>query len=205
MMTLNILPRPQQPVYQDERIRRSPPVQDILVTLRDLGVLFAKRPLALGESEQDYDSFLVAVTAAVEPGDIIERLWVKDFVDLKWETMRLRRLQASVLMSRANSILADQLRMGNAGQIDGVQVFTLPDLLKGFTDGDEKAVTEVKRVLTHRGKDWDMILAQALLEKLDEIGPIDRMIAGADARRNKVLQEIDRRRDAFARRLRAAG
>ncbi len=204
-MTLNILPRPQQSVYQDERIRRSPPVQDILVTLRDLGVLFAKRPLALGESEQDYDSFLVAVTAAVEPEDIIERLWVKDFVDLKWETMRLRRLLASVLMSTANSILADQLRMGNAGQIDGVQVFTLPDLLKGFTDGDEKAVAEVGRVLALRGKDWDMILAQALLEKLDEIDPIDRMIAGADARRNKVLQEIDRRRDAFARRLRAAG
>ncbi len=201
-MAPNILARPQQ--HQDERIGRSPPERSILATLNSLGMLVAKRPLALGESEQDYDSLLVKVSAAVEPGDIIEELWVKDFVDLKWETMRLRRAEASLLMSAAKAILADQLRMGNAGVIDGVQVFTLPDLLKGFADGDEKAVAEVERVLALRGKDWDTIMAQAMVDKLDQIGPIERMIATADARRSKLLQEIDRRRDAFARRLRAA-
>ncbi len=203
-MAPNILPHRQQPVNQDERIRRSPPVQDILVTLRNLGVLFAKRPLALGESEQDYDGFLVQVSAAVEPGDIIEKLWVKDFVDLKWEAMRLRRIQASLLTNAAREILMNLLRMENAGLIEGVRVFTLPDLLKGFTDGDEKAVAEVERALARLGKDWDMILAQALVEKLDQVDPIDRMITAADTRRSKLLQEIDRRRDAFARRLRAA-
>jgi hypothetical protein len=202
-MTSKAFPCPQQPMYQDERIRRSPPGRDILGALNNLGILFAKRPLALSESEQDYDKFLMEISAAVEPKDVIEKLWVKDFVDLKWETMRLRRIQASLLMGAAKAILADQLRMGNAGTIDGGQVFTLPDLLTGFADGDDKAVAEVERVMALRGKDWDMIMAQALVEKLDQVGPIERMIVAAGARQSRLLQEIDRRRDAFARRLRA--
>ncbi|GEO14645.1 hypothetical protein [Microvirga aerophila] len=197
--------RPQPPVYQDARIKRHPPGHDILTTLNNLGMLFAKRPLALGESEQDYDDFLRKVSITVQPGDIIETLWVKDIVDLRWETMRLRRAQASLLMSAARVVLANLLRIEDAGLIDGIRVFTLPDLLKGFADGDDQAVAEVGRVLARRGTDWDMIMAQALVDKLNEIGAIERMIAGADARRSKVLQEIDRRRDAFARRLRAAG
>jgi hypothetical protein len=94
--------------------------------------------------------------------------------------MRLRRIQASLLTGAAKVVLANLLRIEDAGLIDGIRVFTLPDLLKGFADGDDKAVAEVGRVLARRGTDWD-------------------------ARRSKVLQEIDRRRDAFARRLRAAG
>jgi hypothetical protein len=205
VMTADNTPaRPQRPVYQDARIKRHPPGHDILTTLNNLGMLFAKRPLALGESEQDYDDFLRKVSLTVQPGDIIETLWVKDIVDLRWETMRLRRLQASLLMSAARIILANLLRTENAGLIDGVQVFTVPDLLNAFMAGDDKAVAEVERVLARRGQDMDAIMAQALVEKLDQISAIDRMVTGADGRRNKVLQEIDRRRDAFARRLRAA-
>jgi hypothetical protein len=49
-----------------------------------------------------------------------------------------------------------------------------------------------------------MLMAQALVERLEDVERIDRLIASADARRNRALSEIDRRRDAFTRRLRAA-
>jgi hypothetical protein len=201
-MAPNSFPRPQQPTHEDERIKRPPSGQEILVALNNLGMLFAKRPLALGESEQDYDSLLVNVSAAVQPDDAIETLSVKDIVDLRWETMRLRRLQASLLMSAARSILANLLRIEDAGLIDGVRVFTVPDLLKGIADRDDKAIAEVEKVLAGRGKDLDAILAEALVDKLDEIGAMERMIAGADARQSRLLRDIDRRREAFAHRLR---
>jgi hypothetical protein len=73
-MSAKSLARPQQPEYIDARIKRHPAGHDILVTLNNLGMLFAKRPLALGESEQDYDDFLRKVSVAVQPGDIIETL-----------------------------------------------------------------------------------------------------------------------------------
>ncbi len=46
------------------------------------------------------DSFaplLVRVTAAVDPADAIEEIWVRDVVELAWDMARLRRLKASLL------------------------------------------------------------------------------------------------------------
>ena len=54
-----------------------------------------------------------------------------------------------------------------------------------------------------RGLTLDSIMAQALSDQLRQVERIDHMIASADARRNRVLAEIERRREAIARRLRA--
>jgi hypothetical protein len=45
-------------------------------------------------------------------------------------------------------------------------------------------------------------MSQALSNRLDEVERIDRLIAGADARRNRVLGELERRRDWHVRRSR---
>jgi hypothetical protein len=46
-------------------------------------------------------------------------------------------------------------------------------------------------------------MAQALSDQLRQVERIDHVIASADARRNRVLAEVERRREAIARRLRA--
>jgi hypothetical protein len=50
--------------------------------------------------------------------------------------------------------------------------------------------------------DFDTIMAQALSDRIEIIEKIDRLITSADARRDKALSHIDRRREAFAQRLR---
>src|SRR4051794_40678372 len=75
------------------------PAPDLHVLPRDLGSLFPERPLIAGESEGEYDDLLSKVTSAVAPADVIEAVWVKDIVDLIWESQRLRRLKASLLMA----------------------------------------------------------------------------------------------------------
>ena len=65
-----------------EPVKAPPAPADIRRHPKDLGVLFAKRPLVLGEVEADYDEHLSRVTTAVKAADAIETLWVKDVVDL---------------------------------------------------------------------------------------------------------------------------
>jgi hypothetical protein len=204
------------PVQQTlaEPLAKAPPVEtvkapsdptDIQRSPKDLGTLFAKRPLVLGESEAEYDELLSRTTASVKPTDTIEALWIKDVVDLVWEAQRLRRLKASLLMKAGRQALRSLLaKTKDAGQVNGVRAFSIPELISAYTAREAAAVTEVDMILRRHGLDIDTLMAQALAEKLDDLERIDRLIAGADARRNRALNELERRRDSFARRLRLA-
>src|SRR5215203_5249120 len=61
--------------------------------------LFNEPPLLPGEDAESYKRLLTGVSVSVEPKDVIEWLWVKDVVDLLWETQRLRRLRSAMLIS----------------------------------------------------------------------------------------------------------
>jgi hypothetical protein len=178
---------------------------DIQRSPKDLGALFAKPPLVLGESEADYDELLSRTTAAVKPTDTIEALWIKDVVDLVWEAQRLRRLKASLLMGAGQQALKGLLaKAKDAGELNEVRTFSVPELIRAYAAREAAVVVEVEMVLLRRGLDIDSMMAQALAERLDDIERINRLIAGADARRNRALNELERRRDSFARRLRMA-
>ncbi len=186
-----------------EPVKPRPAPADIQLHPKDLGALFAKRPLILGETEANYDELLSQITAAVKPSDAIEVLWIRDVVDLMWESQRLRRLKANLLMNAGKQALANLLlNTKETGQVNGNRVMTIPELVNAYAAGDPAAVVEVDRVLLERGQDADSLMAQALAKRLDDVERLDRMIAGADARRNKALSELERRRDSFARRLR---
>jgi hypothetical protein len=85
-------------------------VPEIQLHLRDLGPLFSKRPLILGEDEKAYDSLLAKVTVAFKPRDVIEELYVDDFVDAAWRAKRFRRHQDSQHMSAGRQVLTDLLQ-----------------------------------------------------------------------------------------------
>ena len=184
-----------------QRTRRQK--EDFHVHPADLGSLFAKRPLVLGETEADYDTLLAKVTATVKPADIVEAMWVKDVVDLMWEAQRLRRLRASHLMKAGREALENLLtKSKSAGHANSVGQFTVPELITACVAGDATAVAQVDLILRERGLDIHALMASALAARLDDIERIERLISGADARRNRALGEIERRRDVFARRLR---
>jgi hypothetical protein len=109
----------------------------------------------------------------------------------------------SLLMKAGRQTLTSLLaKTKDAGQLNGVRVFSIPELTTAYTEGEAAAVTEVEMILRRRGLDIDSLMAQALAEKLDDLERIERLIAGADARRNRALHELERRLDSFARRLR---
>jgi hypothetical protein len=162
-------------------------------------------PLIPGEDAQAYEAFLAQVTTSVKPADATEELWVRDIVDLTWELQRWRRMKASLLAAAKKGALERLL-----GFTEGPCVAMLEDpfwrqeLASQWLVNEENAVAEVEAILNARGLDIHSIMAQALSDNLKQIERLDRMAASAEARRDKVFMNIERRRESLARRLRMA-
>lgn len=163
----------------------------------DLQSLFGPPPLIEGEDPAVYEALAGRISAAVEPRDVIEEIWVRDISDNLWEILRLRRLKAKLMHSASRLELAEALR-----RLTGKP--SVSDLIDGWARRDAAMVEKVNAVLKRAGLDQEAILAQALEVKLDTFERIDRMIMQSEARRNLILREIDRHRDVLAQRLRDA-
>jgi hypothetical protein len=156
------------------------------------------RPVFLeGEDEAEYDRLLARVVEAVHPDDAIEEFWVSDIVELIWETLRLRRHKTNLLVASTATGLRRILE-------PLVEIRDLYALVESWYARDAASVKQVNALLKKAGLTMDHVIAQTFSEKLDDFERLDRMLAGAEARRHLVLREIDRHRSAIATRLRAA-
>jgi hypothetical protein len=154
-------------------------------------------PLLEGEDASAYEALNGRIRSAVAPNDIIEEIWARDVLDLLWETMRLRRLKAKLMRAAAHEGLNELLRPLTGSWLND-------ELVNGWARRDEKSVKKVDALLKQAGLDQEAIAARTLAVKLDAFERIDRMITQTEARRNMILREIDRHREALARRLREA-
>ena len=157
----------------------------------------APAPLIAGEDAAAYDDLLARISAALEPSDILEEIWVRDVVDMVWDALRLRRLKAQLLTASAyegmHAILSRFLDWQYSEQ-----------LARQWTLRDAAAVTKAEAVLASAGLSAEAVTAQTLALKIDIVERIDHMMVTAEARRNSVLREIERHRASFAHTLRRA-
>jgi hypothetical protein len=174
---------------------------DVRVRPRDLGTLFAEAPLIQGENEADYDTLLERVTMDVAPMDVIEAMWIKDIVDLIWDTYRLRRLKAGLLMSARRKAVHRIIELAEI-EGDDQEIDRLWNAADDWLRREPSAEQELDRAFAPYGFNVNSIMAQALSHCLGDLERIERLIASQDARRIKLLTEIERRREALARRLR---
>jgi len=160
--------------------------------------LLGPRPLIAGEDGASYDAILERMTADVAPADFAEEIWVRNVVDLVWDSMRLRRLKSQLLHAAAHKGLARALTpLRDAVAADG--------LSRKWAMGDKEAVSEVEWLLRRAGLAIDAVMAQTLAARIDDVERIDRMATIAEARRDAVLRDIRARRAAFGQALRRAG
>jgi hypothetical protein len=159
--------------------------------------LFGPAPLLEGEDASAYEALNGRIRSAVAPNDIFEEICVRDVLDLLWETMRLRRLKAKLMRAAAHEGL-DKLLRPLTGILEHQELST------AWARRDAKSVKKVNTLLKQADLDQEAIAAQTLAVKLDAFERIDRLIMQTEARRNMILREIDRHRDALARRLREA-
>ena len=65
----------------------------------ELRVLFGPPALLPGESLAEYWRLYSLLQADIAPADVIEKMWLRDLVDLQWEVRRWRRLSNEFLSS----------------------------------------------------------------------------------------------------------
>lgn len=165
--------------------------------------LLGKAPLLPDEDPRDYEDLRGRVTHAVGPKDIIEEIWVKDFVDLVWEAQRMRRLKTA-LMNVARWDALRSMLYCRSDSIAEEDVEAFGELYGQWAKGDRNAAEELATFASERGLDMDQVLATAVTERLRDIEGMERLIVVAEMRRDGVLRELERRREALGRRLRGA-
>jgi hypothetical protein len=161
-------------------------------------VRFGPAPLIKGEDVVGYDELLARVSSGVKSADILEEIWVRDYVDLTWEIFRLRRLKAALLTATAYEGLQRVLQplLDDDDEID--------QLVRDWARQEPNAIEQVNSLLASAHLTIDAVLGQALAQNIETFERIDRMIANAETRRNSVLREIDCRRATLAYGLRQA-
>jgi hypothetical protein len=181
--------------YEDARLKRLP--QDAwaeeplsyaapIIDPRELGPLFARRSCLLGDDETLYDDLLSKITAAFAPRDFIEAIWVKEFADRIWDGQFYQSVRVGFLTEAQKDAVKRLLQLDDR-------------VIARWAAGDQAARTTVAKVLKERGFDWDIVRGQAFSNKLDKIEQLDGLIERANARRDKALHNLERRRERGVR------
>src|ERR1700760_1543441 len=110
-------------------------------------------------------------------------MWVRDVLDLLWETTRLRRLEAELMHAAAHEGLKRLLH-------PLVGFMLLNELVEGWARRNPETVKKVNEILSQAGLGEEAITAQTLAAELDTFEKIDRMIMQTEARRHVVLREV---------------
>ena len=153
-----------------------------------------ERPLIHGEDPRVYDGLFCRFAAAVEPADPVEWLWVKDLVDAAWEAQRARRLRAQLFNIWRKSAIE---KLVESCLDDGsiMDPYTLSrGIAHDWTSTGARGEREMEKLLAEYGLSPDVVHATVLGTHARSFERIDSMIAAADQRRDKIIQEIERRR-----------
>jgi len=144
------------------------------------GDLFGDPALLRSEDPAIYNTLLNQIAEHVEPKDIVEWWWVKDIADHNWEIRRLRRFKALFVEIRRDEWVQNRAMFATLR-----------------ADEDAPYVPEPVPV-------GEQDSAQLFMHLIGEYQSVDRLIASAEARRDRTLREIERRRKETGRRLREA-
>jgi hypothetical protein len=155
--------------------------------------LLGARPLIRGEDAASYDALLARICGTLRPSDSLEEIWIRDVVDLVWETFRLRRIKANLLTYRTQS----QIRGKLIGGFDNAD-----EMACSWATGDEAEAKEVEEALLSVGSSLETAMALSVWAMLDEVERLDRMLVSVEARRSAALRELDYHRGPLARKLR---
>lgn len=157
-----------------------------LVIPPEIATLLDKPPLLRGENRALYDQRLAALAALWRPSDFMSWKLMGELADADWEVTRYKSYKALVV---------------NAGSKDAV--YSLADMMSDADDHETVAAqtargyfrdVEVKKrvagELAHYGLTDEAILAQALVQRIDSIDKIDRLLSAAERRRKRAEQEL---------------
>jgi hypothetical protein len=160
-------------------------------------------PLLITESKDDFKCIRDALAKEIKPSGILEQMYVEDIAYLVWEVLRLRRSRAGIINAAFRAALEsvlDQCFTPPAFALTGFESEAAELARKWFTDTSAKK--KVSEVLRRFGLDEAAIEGEAIRKSADDLERIDRLMASAEARRDKALVCIAQYRGDFGALLR---
>ena len=154
----------------------------------DIEALFGDPPLLSTEDPNLYWDMFDRFAEFVDPKNIIEWLWLKDIVDLCWEIARLRRYRALLIEREREGKNAD---IGYAREHRELSLF---DRLK-------RPQIEAPRNAPRLDTEADSA-SLLILQYLGTYETVDKLLMSAELRRDRILRELDFRRERVAPLLR---
>ena len=153
----------------------------------DIQALFGDPPLLSTEDPARYRDMLDRFAESIAPRNIIEWLWVKDVADLSWEIPRLRRYRTLMIERRRESDARIEYAREYADD---------PEVYDRLTP---------EQIEAHRNAptlDTEADSARLLIYYLRQYETIDKLLTSAELRRDRILRELDFRRERIAPLLR---
>jgi hypothetical protein len=157
----------------------------------DIQALFGDPPLLSTEDPNLYWDMFGRFAEFVEPKNIIEWVWVKDSVDLSWEIARLRRYRA---------LLIERERESKNAEIDYAREHA-DDRNPSWLDKLKRPQIEAPPNAPRLDTEADSA-SLLILQYLGTYETIDKLLMAAELRRDRILRELDFRRERIAPLLR---
>jgi hypothetical protein len=156
----------------------------------DIQALFGDPPLLSTEDPARYRDMLDRFAESIAPRNIIEWLYVKDVADLSWEIARLRRYRA---------LLIERERESKNAEIDYAREHA--DRNPSWIDRLKRPQIEALRNAPRLDTEADS--ASLLISQyLGTYVTVDKLLMSAELRRDRILRELDFRRERIAPLLR---
>ena len=157
--------------------------------------LFGSPQLVEGEDAAAYNELLGRVRAAIKPVDIIDEIFIDDFVSLEWEVLRWRRLKSSLLQMGGLKALENFLRKHL--DYDQYRIFFEEDLTEILQENLEDQTEGVARTLAHQCARNEPDAVDKVNQILAGINSMDLILDSARARKaEEFTQEYARRKPA---------
>jgi len=157
----------------------------------DIEALFGDPPLLSTEDPNLYWDMFDRFAEFVDPKNIIEWLWLKDIVDLCWEIARLRRYRA---------LLIERERESKNAEIDYAREHA-DDRNLSLLDRLKRPQIEALRNAPRLDTEADSA-SLLILQYLGTYETVEKLLMSAELRRDRILRELDFRRERVAPLLR---
>jgi len=162
---------------------------------RELEDALGPKPILPFESAELYETLQRQVIEAIKPQDAIEFMDVRNYIDLTWSIIRIRRHILVSLRHKQWGIIAEKLL--KEFEDDWVKAQKA-----GFLSGKNETLETLTECLLELSLSIEEIERIAFSQLSSQIEHYELLLAQLEARRTLLLREIDRRRDTLARRLR---
>ncbi|MCF2524429.1 hypothetical protein [Bradyrhizobium sp. G127] len=169
--------------------------------------LLGSPTFAPSDNSANYSLIVKRMLESIRPKDFIERLFVRDLIDLTWEECRLRQIREALLAESRGAAVERLLMRKNLREVpegaERVARGQAKDQFKNWAN-DRAKRKEIEEDLNKNSQGEDQaILAASYSEIYKELESVKKSIAFAQQRRMALLREIEHRRE-FAQRARKA-